>query len=199
MAHLDSDALAAALDGIRAAPAEVGVLDLVVRRPSVGDREILDEGRLAFAVGLVGDTWSQRSSKRTGDGSPHPEMQLNVMNSRVTRLIADTDDKAAWAMAGDQLYVDLDISVANLPAGTRLRIGETTIEITLQPHNGCAKFTQRFGLDAHRFVNSDVGKALRMRGANAKVIVEGIVRPGDAVVREPHTATSAVTESAPAR
>lgn len=108
-------------------------------------------------------------------------MQLNVMGIRVARLLAVSDDRIP--LAGDQLYVDLDLSVEALPAGTRLAIGTAVIEITDQPHTGCAKFTERFGPDALRFVNSKVGKALRLRGANAKVVVDGEVRAGDRIRR----------------
>src|SRR5262245_27550581 len=135
--------LEAALDGIRQAPADGGLLEMIVRRPAVGVRETIDEGELDPAVGLGGDTWSTRSSRRTADGSPHPEMQLNIMSARVVALLAR--DRARWPLAGDQLFVDLDLSDANLPAGTRLTIGSAVIEVTAEPHTGCGKFTERFG------------------------------------------------------
>ena len=138
-------------------------------------------GLLAVTRRMSGDTWSQRPSKRTPDGSPHPDMQLNIMGIRIARLVAVDPDRIP--LAGDQLYVDLDLSVDALPAGTRLAIGSAVIEVTDQPHTGCAKFTERFGLDAMRFVNSPVGKELRLRGANAKVVVDGEVRPGDRIRR----------------
>ena len=171
MEHPSTKALHDALADIRAAPADGGRIELIVRRPAVGEREVLAEGELDVAVGLVGDTWSTRGSRMTEDGSPHPEMQLNVMNARVAALVAAEPDRRA--LAGDQLYVDLDLSGANLPGGNVLALGTAVIEITAEPHRGCAKFTQRFGLDAHRFVNSDVGKELNLRGVNAKVIVPG--------------------------
>ena len=152
-----------------------------MRRPALLQREVLEVGQLSSTHGLVGDTWSQRPSKRTPDGSPHPDMQLNIMGTRVAHLVAVTPDRVP--LAGDQLYVDLDLSVDALPAGTRLAIGTAVIEITDQPHTGCAKFTERFGPDALRFVNSPVGKELRLRGANAKVVVDGEVRPGDRIRR----------------
>ena len=130
---------------------------------------------------MVGDTWNIRGSKRTDDGSSHPDMQLNVMNSRVVALIAQDPDR--WALAGDQLYVDLDLSEANLPSGTRLMLGTATIEVTDQPHTGCAKFTRRFGLDAFHWVNDDAGSKLRLRGLNARVVVPGVVRRGDVVTK----------------
>lgn len=174
--------LEAQLDWVRRSPAEHGRLELVVRRPEVGSREVLDEGGLTPTEGLVGDSWRLRRSSATPDGSPDPERQLTVMNARIVSLLAATRDR--WALAGDQLYVDLDLSLENAPPGTRLRVGAAVIEITAPPHLGCDKFVSRFGKEAMRFVNSDVGRALRLRGANAKVVVAGTVRPGDPVVKE---------------
>jgi hypothetical protein len=181
--HLSTAALEAGLDDIRQSPADRGVVELIVRRPAVDEREVLEEGELDERVGLVGDTWSQRASGRTEDGSPHPDMQLNVMNARVIRLLAGSPDR--WALAGDQLYLDLDLSEANLPAGTRLALGTAVIEITDQPHTGCQKFSSRFGGDALRFVNSPVGRELHLRGINARVVERGVVRAGDTVRKLP--------------
>ena len=168
-------ALATALQS----PTDDGTLDLIVRRPAVGRREVVDAAELDLATGLVGDTWNIRKSTRTKDGSPHPDMQLNVMNVRSTALVAQTPER--WPLAGDQLYVDFDISGANLPAGTQLQIGTAVIEITPEPHTGCAKFTERFGLEAMRFVNSPVGRELNLRGICAKVVTPGTIRRGDTI------------------
>lgn len=179
MRHLTSDELVSGLDHIRATPQDDGVVELIVRRPSLGERETLDEGELDVESGLRGDTWNVRPSRRTGDGSPHPEMQITLVNARAIALLAQ--DRERWALAGDQFYVDLDIGHANLPAGTLVTIGSAVVEITAQPHTGCAKFSSHFGADAVRFVNTDEGAALRLRGANAKVVTPGIVRVGDTV------------------
>lgn len=173
--------LEAAVEAFASAPSDIGSLHLVLRRPAVDQREILAEAHLSAAEGVVGDTWNQRSSKRTEDGSPHPDMQLNVMNVRFGRFIAPDDE--AMAMAGDQLYVDFDLSADNVPPGTLLAIGTAVIEVTDQPHTGCAKFSARFGPDALRFVNSPVGRDLHLRGVNARVVTDGVVRPGDAVTK----------------
>jgi MOSC domain-containing protein len=175
--HLSWDELAAGLAEIHKSPRDEGVLQLIVRRPAVERREILMEGQLECAVGLVGDSWSRRRSSRTPDGSPHPDMQLNIMNARMIALLAQ--QKNRWPLAGDQLYIDLDLSAGNLPAGTRLALGSAVIEVTSQPHTGCAKFTEHFGPEATRFVNSTDGKALRLRGINAKVVQPGTIRVGD--------------------
>jgi len=171
--------LEAGLEDVRRSPEEVGRVELIVRRPDVDEREVLEEAMLDPIEGLVGDTWKVRGSKRTPDGSAHPEMQLNIMNARAARLVAGDDYRRP--LAGDQLYFDLDISVANLPPGTQLALGTAVIEVTAQPHTGCAKFARRFGEEALKFVNSDVGKQLRLRGMNAKVVVPGTVRAGDEV------------------
>jgi hypothetical protein len=180
--HLSAEQLEAGLDEIRRSPTDRGRVELVVRRPAVGEREVLAEGQLDTAVGLVGDTWPLRRSTRTSDGSPHPDMQLNVMNARTVALLAGSPERRA--LAGDQLYLDLDLSEANLPAGTRLELGSAVIEVTEQPHTGCAKFSQRFGREALRFVNSEAGKTLRLRGLNARVVVPGVVREGDEVRKQ---------------
>ena len=187
--HLSLAELEAGLDDIRRSPADGGGLELIVRRPATGAREVLDAGELDAAVGLVGDNWLARGSSATPDRSAHPEMQLNVMNARVAALVACHRDR--WALAGDQLYVDLDLSDANLPPGSRLAIGEALIEITEQPHLGCAKFVSRFGADAMKFVNSPVGRALHLRGVNAKVIRGGPIRRGDRVWKRPTAAPRA--------
>ena len=175
--HLTMSELEAGLDEIRRAPKDEGVLELIVRRPTVNDREILDEAELHLEEGLVGDSWKRRRSKTTPDGSPNPLMQLNIMNSRVTALVAR--DKDRWQLAGDQLYFDMDFSEENTPAGTCLSLGLAVIEVTPPPHLGCQKFVARFGLDAMKFVNSPNGKQLHLRGLNAKVIQGGIIRVGN--------------------
>ena len=175
--HLTMPELEAGLDDIRRAPKDQGVLDLIVRRPAVNDREILEEAELHLTEGLVGDSWKRRRSTSTADGSPNPLMQLNIMNSRVTALVAQERDR--WQLAGDQLYLDLDLSEENTPGGTRLSLGSSVIEVTPPPHLGCQKFVARFGLDAMKFVNSPVGKQLHLRGVNARVVQGGIIRVGD--------------------
>jgi len=179
MFHVPLATLEAGLDRIREAPRDVGTLARIVRRPTVGEREVVETGFLDVAEGLCGDNWKARGSNRTEDGSAHPEMQLNVMSARAIALIADDD--ARWALAGDQLYLDMDLSEDNLPPGTRLSIGEAVIEVTPVPHTGCKKFRERFGVDAVRFVNSPEGKRLRLRGLNAKVVQAGAIETGATV------------------
>lgn len=182
--HRSLEELQSALEEIRRAPRDRGVLEMIVRRPAPDQRELVEEGRLDPDEGLVGDSWRSRPSSRTSDGSPHPDMQLTVMNTRVVQLVAGMRER--WPLAGDQLYVDLDLSRANLPPGTRLSIGEAVIEVTHQPHTGCDKFVARFGLAAMKFVNSAEGRRLNLRGINARVVHAGVVRLGDPVRKEFH-------------
>lgn len=179
MTHRSTEELLAGLPDIRQSPRDAGTLDLIVRRPAVGAREVLEQARLDVADGLVGDTWKQRASSRTSDRTPHPDMQLNIMNSRAIDLVAHTKER--WPLSGDQLFIDIDLSDANLPAGTRLALGSAVIEVTDQPHTGCSKFAARFGKDAFTFVNSPIGTELRLRGINARVVQPGEIRVGDVV------------------
>jgi hypothetical protein len=173
------EALTAALDHVRQSPADDGCLELIVRRPDVDAREVLSEGWLSVEDGLVGDSWRRRPSSRTPDRSAHPDMQLNLMNARVIAAIAGPMKR--WPLAGDQLFVDFDLSQANVPPGTRLTVGEAMIEVTDQPHTGCGKFAARFGVDALKWVNSPEGRAHGLRGINARVVSAGAVRPGDSI------------------
>jgi hypothetical protein len=179
LGHLNRHELEAGLADVRRSPVGSGTLELIVARPSVDEREVLSEGQLDLIDGLVGDTWRTRASTSRPDGSPDPEAQLTVMNSRLASLVAGTPDHGG--LAGDQLYVDLDLSVSHLPAGSRLQVGEAVIEITAKPHRGCAKFAARFGNEALRFVNTGEGIVLNLRGRNAKVVLPGTIKRGDAV------------------
>jgi len=176
MKHLTMEELEAGLEEIRRSPKDEGRLDLIVRRPRVDEREVLTEAELNLSEGLVGDNWKERGSSRTPDRTAHPEMQLNIMNSRVIALVAQSRER--WPLAGDQLYLDLDLSEENLPAGTHLSLGSAVIEVTAQPHTGCKKFVARFGMEAMAFVNSPLGKQLHLRGINARVVEPGVIRVG---------------------
>lgn len=179
--HRELSDLEAAIDRVRSAPAVSGRLEMIVIRPQVGERVVLEEAQLDPEHGVAGDSWKDRGSSRTEDGSAHPDMQVNIICSRVLDLIAGGRDR--WPLAGDQLCVDLDLSEANLPPGTRLAVGDAIIEITDQPHTGCGKFSARYGVDALRWVNSSEGRGLRLRGANARVVRPGRIQPGDGVIR----------------
>ena len=177
--HLPPELLTAGLDHVRRSPTGEGVLELIVRRPAVDEREVVDTAELDVAVGLVGDNWARRGSSSTADGSANPEAQLTLMNHRCAALVAGSLDRVP--LAGDQLYVDLDLSAARLPAGSRLAIGDAVIEITAKPHRGCEKFAARFGAEALRFVNVGAGMELNLRGRNTRVVVAGTIRRGDRV------------------
>ena len=179
--HLTTTELEAGLDHIRQSPKEGGRLEMIVRRPFTDERELLDEGELDTAVGLVGDNWQTRGSKSMPDGSANPNAQLTLMNSRAAALVSQSRDR--WPLAGDQLYVDFDLSEANIPPGTRLEIGEAVVEVTALPHTGCQKFVARFGKDAMKFVNTGEGKQLHLRGINTKVVQPGTIRIGDTITK----------------
>jgi len=167
------DALSHDLDEIRASPASAGPVELIVRRPTEEEREVLDQADLDPVVGLVGDRWHASASKHGVD------TQLTLMNSRTAAVVAGP--RSRWALAGDQLYVDLDLSGANLPPGTRLKVGSAVIEVTPEPHTGCGKFLRRFGVDAQKLVNSPAGRELNMRGINTKIVEAGTVSTGDLI------------------
>ena len=173
--HLTTAELEAGLAEVRRSPADAGVVELVVARPEVGVRDVLEEGTLDLEKGLVGDNWGVRHETAEYD------RQLNVINARLSRLVAIESERRP--LAGDQLHVDLDLSIGNLPPGTRLALGSAVIEVSETPHTGCSKFVERFGRDAMRFVNSPLGRELRLRGMCARVVVAGTVRPGDPIRR----------------
>lgn len=166
------------LDAIHQAPCDGGRLELIVRRPAVEEREILQEARLDPELGLVGDRWARRDKERT---PAYLAAQLTLIGTRL--LAAIEPDRSRWPLAGDQLYVDLDLCQEHLAAGSRLAVGTAVIEVSEQPHTGCAKFSARFGSEALRWINSPVGRAHRLRGLNARVVEAGTVRPGDAIRR----------------
>ena len=175
--HATAAELEAGLDEIQRSPASEGTVKLIVRRPAEGEREVLEEAVLELHDGLVGDRWL--ASARASEKPVSQATQITLMNARVIALIARHRER--WPLAGDQLYVDLDLRPENVPAGTRLALGSAVIEVTEEPHTGCAKFSGRFGSDAIRFVNSPRGRALRLRGMNARVIEPGRVRSGDTI------------------
>ncbi len=177
--HLSLSELEASLDYLRQSPQDNGILKMIVRRPRDDEREMIVRGELDLTEGLVGDNWKARGSKHMADGSANPNAQITVMNARTIELLAQ--DEKRWALAGDQLYIDLDLSNENLPPGTRLAIGSALLEVSAVPHTGCSKFSARFGSDATRFVNSPEGKRLHLRGINTRVIQGGAIQVGDSV------------------
>ncbi len=177
--HLSITELEAGMEYIHQSPKDGGVLKMIVGRPRDDEREVSEHGELNLSEGLIGDNWKTRGSKHSVDGSANPNAQITVMNSRLIELVAQ--DKERWSLAGDQLYIDLDLSDDNLPPGTRLAIGSAVIEVSAEPHTGCKKFSARFGVEAMKFVNSPEGKRSHLRGINTRVIEGGAIRVGDVV------------------
>lgn len=173
-----TDQLDAQIVHVAAAPSDVGRVQLVVARPAKGERIVLESAELRPGIGLVGDNYLERGSSRPGGGPADPLAELNLMSARSLEAVAGAD-RDRWPLAGDQLIVDFDLSEDNCPAGTRLTVGSAIIEVTTKPHNGCAKFADRYGVDAARWVNSR--KDLRLRGICAVVIEPGAVAPGDVI------------------
>ena len=178
MDHPTAEQLEAGLEHVRRSPANSGPLLMIVRRPGTNEREVVDEGALDVGLGLVGDNWKERGSPLTADGKASPEAQVTVINARLLQLVSQAEER--WPLAGDQLIVDLDLSMENLPPGTRLCIGSAVLEVSAKPHTGCHKFEARFGRAALKFISSPVGRDLRLRGLNARVVESGTIRVGDA-------------------
>jgi hypothetical protein len=178
MKHLTTAELEACLGDILLSPKEEGTLQLIVRRPEIGAREVVETGELDREGGLVGDLWVNHRSARSSD-----ETQLTIMNSRVIALVAQKKDH--WPLSGDQLFIDMDLSTENMPPGTRLALGSALIEVTHQPHANCRKFAACFGMNAMKLVHSPVGRRLQLRGINARVLRSGVIRVGDAVRKAP--------------
>lgn len=177
--HFTLEHLQTQLKKIQASPKDSGSVLLIVRRPVTEEREIITLGRLIPSAGLEGDNWRERGSSSMPDGSANPEAEITLMNSRVIQAL--TQDETRWALAGDQFFVDFDLSEENIPAGTRLMLGSAILEVSSLPHNGCKKFSARFGVDALKFISIAENKPLRMRGVNAKIIQAGEVKQGDLV------------------
>jgi MOSC domain-containing protein YiiM len=177
--HLSMAELKAGMEVIRQAPKDHGVLRMIVRRPQVDDRDVVQEAELSLTDGLVGDNWKSRGSRHMPDESANPDAQITIMNARSIALVAQTEDR--WPLAGDQLYVDLDLSDDNLPPGTRLVIGSAVLEVSPVPHTGCKKFSSRFGVEAMKFVNTPEGKQLHLRGINTRIVQPGTIQVGDVV------------------
>jgi MOSC domain-containing protein YiiM len=170
--------LDARLAELRALPTDAGTLELIVVRPSEGERETPTTAEITIEDGLVGDRWEPFVE---ANGSLGRETQLTIASTHLLGLIAEPE---RWLLAGDNLLVDIGLDKMSLPAGTRLAIGDTVVvEISELPHTGCAKFSARFGSDALKFINSPEGRELRLRGLNAKVIVPGTIATGDAIRR----------------
>ena len=179
--HLTTAELNAGLAHILESPSDVGVLKMIARRPAIEARELLEEAELSLTEGLVGDNWGTRGNQMSPKRTPNPDTQLTLMNARVADLVATTQDR--WPLAGDQLYVDFDLSLNNLPAGTRLSIGSAIIEVTNEPHTGCKKVVERFGMNAMEFVNSPQGKQHCLRGINTRVVQAGTIHIGDQITK----------------
>ncbi len=169
------------LEEIISSPKQTGTVEMIVSRPKIGTRKILKTAELDQHLGLIGDNWYDRDASSTQKKSPDKELQITIMNSRVIQLITQKHDQ--WPLAGDQLYIEMDVSRKNLPPGSLLEIGSALLQVSEKPHTGCKKFSERFGLDALKFISSKQGRVLSLRGINASIIKSGIVQTGDKVIK----------------
>lgn len=176
--HRTTTELEGHVASILEAPKDAGPIEMIVRRPAEGDREVVESAVLTTAEGLLGDNWVERVDE---NGDPYFPAQLTLMNARVADAVAVTRER--WPLAGDQVYVDMDISHDNLPPGARIRLGDAIVEISDVPHTGCNKFSGRFGAEALRFANVGVGRDNRFRGVNAFVVEGGSFSVGDKVTK----------------
>ncbi len=173
-------ALKAGLDAmLAAAPKDNGTLDLIVMRPDHDLRVLPQSFEVRGDDGLPGDHWKRGTGYALEDGTGDPDAQICMMMSGCIRAIAG--DKANWPPAGDNFFIDMDLTPANMPPGTRFAIGSAEFVVTGIPHNGCQSFIDRYGRDACLFVNTGEGKAHRLRGIYARVTRDGTVSVGDTV------------------
>ena len=152
-------------------PADGGRVALVVRRGAGGRREVLEQIAVSADAGVTGDAWGRRLQRDL-------QMQIAVMQADVARIIANGQPLTLF---GDNLFLELDLSASNLPAGSRVRVGGATFEVTPMAHNGCRKFQARFGQEALRFVSTKDLRHRNLRGIYMRVTEPGDVRPGDPV------------------
>jgi MOSC domain-containing protein YiiM len=182
--YLSTAELESGLAEVIDSPPDNGRLEKIFIRPAVNERRSLDSAALTVDGGIEGDRWSTEASHRTSDGRPDPQNQITLMNARILRQISGDAD--AMCLAGDNLIVDLDLSEANLPAGSRLAVGrEVVVQINALPHTGCGKFTRRYGAEARTFVNSERGTELQLRGRHGSVIQGGTITVGDSLQKMP--------------
>ena len=71
------------LDNIRAAPSATGHVALIVCRPGIEQRQVIETGELTLEQGLLGDNWKVKPCSSAPAGAGHPDMQLTLMNVRV--------------------------------------------------------------------------------------------------------------------
>ncbi len=179
--HLTRAELEAGLPEILQSPKDNGLVEAITVRPVSEERRVVQSTRMTLSGGVEGDHWANGCWKSTEDGKPHPDVQICIMNSRCINHIAGSREN--WAPAGDNLFVDMDISPDNMPPGTRVSLGSVILEITDTPHNGCAKFVERYGREATVFVNTGEGKRLRLRGIYGRVVQDGAVSVGDVITK----------------
>ena len=169
--HLALEQLEERLRALPAAPRDTGRVALLVRRRPDKAREAPDRVELRPETGVPEDAWGRQQK-------PDPEAELTVMQVDVAELVANGQPLTVF---GDNVFLELDLSADNLPTGSRVRIGRSTLEVTAKPHNGCRKFAARFGQDALRLVSRPELRQRNLRGVYMRVVEAGDVGVGDVV------------------
>ncbi len=177
--HTTSDELNDKMDWLLDSPKDGGVVRGIVVRPATDEREELQEARLSPEGGVEGDRWASTAQRKLKDGRLNPDVQVTLTNARLIELLAK--ERSRWSLSGDQIYVDMDLSMENLQPGQRLAIGSTVLEISEVPHRGCSKYRSRFGQAGFDLVDSARGRELRFRGVYAQIVKEGTVGVGDQI------------------
>jgi MOSC domain-containing protein YiiM len=171
--HLTRDQLAEGLTSISMSPSDEGTVEMLVIRPTEDERIMPPMVEVSADLGVHDDRWSK------GAARDYPDTQITIINARLLDLVAGGRDR--WALAGDNIVADMDLSQVNLATGQKLEIGSAILEITDTPHTGCNKFSSRYGAEALRFVNIGPGKEMRLRGVYARVAQEGVISVGDRI------------------
>jgi MOSC domain-containing protein YiiM len=178
--HLTTPELEQTLPTVLASPRDVGRLEVIVVRPTADERQTPASILITPERGVEGDHWLSDFPTDPTHNEMHLDSQVSLMNARFLRQIAVEEE--AVCLAGDNLVVDLDLSEENLPAGSRLAIGDAvTLEITATPHTGCTKLAARYGQESRAFMNNPRGTALHLRGRYARVLTAGTATIGDTV------------------
>jgi MOSC domain-containing protein YiiM len=154
-------------------PLDGGTVERCVVRRGTGERDTPDAVHVSPEGGVEGDRWAADAHARAGN-------QVSLVNVHVLRALTDGDPRR-MALSGDNLQVDLDLSEANLPVGTRLAIGDALLEVTPDPHRPCRSFAERYGAIGAKRVTRANRKGLRGRGVLARVVRGGTVRVGDRI------------------
>lgn len=166
---------------IMAAPKDGAAIEMLCLRPAMGERRFVDEIHVTREEGIPGERWLTQPWMRLPGGQPDPAIQVSFLQRRVLDLV--WRDREGTPHPGDTFVVDMDLSEANLPAGSLLQVGSAVLEVSTVFNNACAKWKKRYGDDALDWVRAYENKEFRPRGVLAKVHRDGVFRAGDRLTR----------------